>query len=327
MAFARLPKKRRADLLLTCLLSALFMIGLSYFLPKLLPGDFVTAMFAASEDIALTAEQEEELRAYYRQQEGFGRYLLNLVQLNWGYSYAFSAPVSQLFFEALPWSMLLLISANVLALLAGFIAGVEAASRRNSRFERSLVGGSTILEGIPEICTSVILLALFALHLGWFPAAGAETAYADFTAWERFVDILHHLALPLFALFLAYFPGNFLVTRSSMVMVISQAYIKTAQAKGLSRLRIRYAHAARNCLLPLVTRFGLRLAFTLTGAFVVERLHSYPGLGTLLFNAIHLRDLPVIQSVVLVASLMVLLVIMVLELIYSSLDPRVSHAP
>jgi peptide/nickel transport system permease protein len=309
------------------MLSALLMISLSYILPKMLPGDFVTAMFAASDDIILTAAQEEELRASYSQQDGFGRYLLNLIQMNWGYSYAFSAPVSQLFFEALPWSMLLLISANILALIAGFIAGVEAAFRRNSRLERAFVGGSTILEGIPEICTSVLLLAFFALYLGWFPAAGAQTAYADFSAWEHLVDILHHLALPLLALFLAYFPGNFLVTRSSMVMVIRQPYMKTAEAKGLSRLRIRYAHAARNCLLPLVTRFGLRLAFTLTGAFVVERLHSYPGLGTLLFNAIHLRDLPVIQSVVLISSLMVLLVIVVLELVYGYLDPRASHAP
>jgi peptide/nickel transport system permease protein len=111
-----------------------------------------------------------------------------------------------------------------------------------------------------------------------------------------------------------------------MVMVIKQAYITTARAKGLPAKRVRYAHGARNALLPLVTRFGLRLAFMITGALVVERIFSYPGLGTLLFNAIKARDLPVIQSVALVSSLMVLAIILGLEIIYRIIDPRVEYA-
>jgi len=99
----------------------------------------------------------------------------------------------------------------------------------------------------------------------------------------------------------------------------------TAKAKGLPDRRIRYAHAARNALLPLVTRFGLRLAFIITGALVVERIFSYPGLGTLLFHAIKARDLPLIQSVVLVSSLIVLAVILCLEIIYRIIDPRVVY--
>jgi len=203
---------------------------------------------------------------------------------------------------------------------------VEAAWRRDSHLERSMVGGMTVLEGVPEISTGVILLVVFALHLGWFPAAGAETAYAEVSLWARLADVGHHLALPLATLVLAYFPGNFLLTRNSMVMVIKQSYITTARAKGLPARRIRYAHAARNALLPLVTRFGLRLAFMITGALVVERIHSYPGLGTLLFNAIQARDLPVIQAVVLASSLMVLTIILGLEMIYRIIDPRIEHA-
>ena len=316
---------RRLGLIITFGLAALAMIYLSYSLPRLLPGDFVTAMYSSSH-VTLTAEQEAELRAYYTEEPGFGRYLLKLASLDWGYSYAFLTPVSALFFGALPWTLLLLGTAHVISMLVGFVTGVEAAWRRDSHLEKSMVGGMTVLEGVPEISTGVILLVVFALHLGWFPAAGAETAYAEVSLWARLADVGHHLALPLATLVLAYFPGNFLLTRNSMVMVIKQSYITTARAKGLPARRIRYAHAARNALLPLVTRFGLRLAFMVTGALVVERIYSYPGLGTLLYNAIQARDLPVIQAVVLASSLMVLTIILGLEMIYRIIDPRIEHA-
>jgi peptide/nickel transport system permease protein len=316
---------RRLGLIITFGLAALAMIYLSYSLPRLLPGDFVTAMYSSSH-VTLTAEQEAELRAYYTEEPGFGRYLVKLASLDWGYSYAFLTPVSALFFGALPWTLLLLGTAHVISMFVGFVTGVEAAWRRDSHLERSMVGGMTVLEGVPEISTGVILLVVFALHLGWFPAAGAETAYAEVSLLARLADVGHHLALPLATLVLAYFPGNFLLTRNSMVMVIKQSYITTARAKGLPARRIRYAHAARNALLPLVTRFGLRLAFMITGALVVERIHSYPGLGRLLFNAIQARDLPVIQAVVLASSLMVLTIILGLEMIYRIIDPRIEHA-
>ena len=322
---ATLSVSRRLGLIITFALASLAMIYLSYSLPRLLPGDFVTAMYSSSH-VTLTAEQEAELRAYYTEEPGFGRYLVKLASLDWGYSYAFLTPVSTLFFGALPWTLLLLGTAHVISMFVGFVTGVEAAWRRESWTEKGMVGGMTVLEGVPEISTGVILLVVFALHLEWFPAAGAETAYAEVSLWARLADVGHHLALPLTTLVLAYFPGNFLLARNSMVMVIKQPYITTARAKGLPNRRIRYAHAARNALLPLVTRFGLRLTFMVTGALVVERIHSYPGLGTLLFNAIQARDLPVIQAVVLASSLMLLTIILGLEMIYRIIDPRIEHA-
>lgn len=316
---------RRLGLIITFGLAALAMIYLSYSLPRLLPGDFVTAMYASS-PVTLSAEQEAELRAFYTQAPGFCNYLLKLAKLDWGYSYAFLTPVSALFLEALPWTLLLLGTAHIISISIGFIAGVEASWRQGSRLEKGFVGGMTLLEGIPEICTGVILLVIFALNLQWFPAAGAETAYAkvSFLAWVA--DVGHHLALPLATLVLAYIPGNFLLARNSMIMVLKAPFITTARAKGLPNRRIRYAHAARNALLPIVTRFGLRLAFMITGVLVVERIHSYPGLGTLLFNAIQARDLPVIQAVVLISSLMVLAIILALELVYKIIDPRIEYA-
>ncbi len=305
--------------------AALVMVFLSHSLPRLLPGDFVTAMYASSQ-VTLTADQEAELRAFYDRDSSFRDYLVRLVTLNWGTSYAFLTPVSDLFFEALPWTLLLMGSAHLLSMAVGFVSGVEAAWRSGGRVERGMVGSMTVLEGVPEITTGVVLLFVFALQLNWFPAVGAETAYAEAAFPARVLSVLHHLVLPLATLVLAYTPGNFLLTRNSMIMVLRASYVETARAKGLPPRRVRYAHAARNALLPLVTRLGLRLAFMVTGALVVERIYSYPGLGTLLFNAIQARDLPVIQAVVLASSILVLCVILALEGVYRVIDPRIRHA-
>ncbi len=305
----------------TYLLAAFVLILLGYYLPRLLPGDFTTAMYSGS-PVILTAEQEAELRAQYAGKEGLGRYLLALVSLDWGFSYAFSAPVSSLIFSALPWTLFLVGGAHLIATLLGFIAGVEAAWRRGS-LEKGWVGLMTFLEGAPEIATGVLLLLVFALHLGWFPAAGGETAYAQYGLLRWGLDVLHHTILPFFTLLMAYLPGNFLLTRGSMVVTLKAPFLKTAQAKGLPPLRVRYGHAARNALLPVMTRFSLRFAFMLTGALVVETIYSYPGLGTLLFKSIALRDLPLIQAIVLFSSLMVLTINMAMEILYRQLDPRV----
>jgi len=320
-----LKSSRRGQTILAYVLAALVMMVVSYSVPRWLPGDFVTAMYASSH-VTLNAEQEAELRAYYTQRQGFGQYLLNFLTLNWGYSYAFLTPISELISEALPWTLLLLGTAHLLSMFFGFLAGVEAAWRRGGVIEKAGVGSMTVLEGIPEIGSAVILLLLFALRLGWLPAAGGETAYVEQSVGRWALDVTHHLALPLLTLLLAYFPGNFLLTRGSMVMVLKEQFIETARAKGLPSLRIRYAHAARNALLPMVTRFGLRIAFMVTGALVVETIYAYPGLGTLLFNAIAMRDLPLIQGIVLFSSLSVLFVNLALEFIYGWIDPRVKHA-
>ena len=315
----------RLTLICAYLAAALILAFLSHSLPRMLPGDFVTAMYGAS-DVTLTTQQEADLRAFYQDDPGFVAFLGRIFRLDWGYSYAFLTPVSSLFFDALPWTLVLMGTAHVLSSFLGFVLGVEAAWRRGTCTEKAGVGIMTVLEGIPELCSGVLLLLVFALHLGWFPAAGAQTAYADHTVVQQVADLLHHLALPLTTLILAYFPGNFLLARAGMVMVMKRPFVLTARAKGLPPVRVRYAHAARNALLPLVTRFGLRFAFMITGALVVETLFSYPGLGTLLFNAIAMRDLPLIQGIVLAASIMVLGINLALEYIYTLLDPRVTHA-
>ncbi len=309
---------------LAYLAAALFLAFLSYRLPRMLPGDFVTAMYGSS-DVVLTVQQEADLRIRYQEDSGFTAFLGRLFRLDWGFSQAFQAPVSSLFFGAFPWTLLLMGTAHLLSSLLGFVLGVEAAWRRGTRTEKAGVGLMTVLEGIPELCSGALLLLVFALHLGWFPAAGARTAYADHTFMQQAADLLHHLALPLITLVMAYFPGNFLLARAGMVMVMKHPFVLTARAKGLPPARVRYAHAARmRCCPGDPVRASVR--FHDHRALVVETIFSYPGLGTLLFNAIAMRDLPLIQGIVLAASMMVLGVNLSLEFVYTLLDPRVAHA-
>ncbi len=306
------------------LAAGLILVVAGYGLPRMLPGDFVTAMYGSSH-VTLTQAQVDEMQAYYARQDGFVTYVKDLVTLNWGYSYAFLTPISELILESLPWTLLLMGSAHLFAMVFGFAAGVETAWRRGLKIEKIGVGCMTVLEGMPEITTGVGLLLVFSLNLGWFPASGAQTAYAIQSPLQWAGDLIRHLALPFSTLVLAYFPGNFLLTRASIVMILKEPFMQTARAKGLPPARIRYAHAARNALLPMVTRFGLRIAFMVTGALVVETIYSYPGLGTLLFNAIAVRDLQLVQGIVLLSSLMVLFINLVLEYTYAFIDPRVNH--
>lgn len=301
--------------------TALLMLYASYQLPQWLPGDVITALYADSH-VVLSAAQEQALREHLRGAASFPEYIIHFFRLDWGDSLAHHQPVATLILEALPWTLALLLSAHLISTLLGLIIGVEVAWRRHSRLEKTTVGVFTTLNGLPEIAIGVILLMVFSYHLGWLPSAGGATVFADLSGWAWWLDRLHHLALPLTTLVLAYLPGQFLLTRASMVLTLRQPYLLTAHAKGLSAIRIRYVHAARNILLPLVTRLGMRLAFMLTGVLVVETLFAYPGLGSLLFQAIGLRDLPVIQGIVLLSALVVLSIHLALEWLYPYLDPR-----
>ncbi len=306
------------------LAAALVLIYVSFVLPRLLPGDFITAMYSSSH-VVLSAEQEKQLRAELGSDTSFGRYLIRLFTLDWGYSRALQAPVSSIVLAALPWTVLLVAGSQAISFLLGFVMGVEGGWRRGSPVDRGLLGSMAVLEGIPEICTGVLLLAVFSYSLGWFPAAGAETAYTEMSFWGKLKDVAWHLALPMVTLTAAYVPGNYLLVRNSMVLTLGERFIVTAAAKGLTSRRIRYAHAARNALLPLVTRLGIRLAFVVTGAVVVETIFSYPGLGSQLYNAIEQRDLPLIRGIVLIASLLILSVNCALEYVYCLIDPRIGN--
>lgn len=301
------------------LASLLLCVFLSYFIPALLPGDFVTAMYSSSH-VVLSAEAEAELRRELDMDSGFVTYLSRLARGDLGHSFSTDRPVAPLVLRALAWTLLLAGTAHLLSALAGFFLGVESAWRKGKPGDRVILAGMTFLEGIPELAWGILLLIVFALSLNWFPAGGGMLEYG--TPGERMASILRSGFLPLLSLFLSYLPGQYLMMRNSMITVLGEPYLAAARARGIPPVRVRYRHAARNALLPGITRLGLRLAFLVTGVVVVEAVFAYPGIGTLLYEAVEARDLPLVRGIFLFSSVTVLAVVTLLDLLYRMADPR-----
>jgi len=312
------------------LVALLIIISLNFLLPRLLPGDPLAAIYGNEALVHMTPELRAELEQRYGLDrslvEQFAVYLGALARGDLGYSYYFNAPVLEVVSGALPWTLLLAGSAIVLSTMLGVLLGIESGWRRGRRPDVMIMTGIMLLNGLPDFFLGILLLLLFGVTLGMFPLSGALTQYAGLSGPALWLDVLHHLALPLAALTLSGLAGAYLLTRNTMVTVLKAPFILTARAKGLSPGVIRYRHAGRNALLPVVTRTGLRVGRMATGVLFVEMVFAYPGLGHLLHTALMTRDCPVLQGVFLVVTVSVLAVSFVMDLLYTRLDPRVVHA-
>jgi peptide/nickel transport system permease protein len=169
----------------------------------------------------------------------------------------------------------------------------------------------------------MILIAVFAAGLKWFPIFGAVTAGAALSGWPLVVDRARHLALPLATLTLITIPGTYLIMRYSMLTVLGEQYIATARAKGLAERVVLRRHAVRNALLPVATVFMLNLGFIASGATVTETVFSYPGIGRLLYEAVLNRDYPVLQGTFFIITVSVIAANILADLAYPFIDPRV----
>ncbi|MCS7198498.1 MAG: ABC transporter permease [Candidatus Bipolaricaulota bacterium] len=304
----------------------LLAITLNFLLPRLMPG--TPLRFFVGDDVALLSQESvRELMAQHRLDrplwEQYLHYLWQLVQGDLGYSYQERKPVLAVLLERLPWTLLLTGTALVLSTAIGVTMGALAAWRHGSAFDALVLSLFVLLDSMPSFWVGMIFIAVFAAHLGWFPIFGAQTPWAALTGWEYLLDILKHLVLPVLTLTLTTISGTFLVTRSAMLGVLGEDYIRTARSKGLSEFRVLYRHALRNGMLPVVTVFMINLGFLVSGATVVETVFSYPGLGRLLYEAVLQRDYPLMQGAFLLITVSVLIANLCADLLYSRVDPRV----
>jgi len=182
------------------------------------------------------------------------------------------------------------------------------------------------LSGFPDFFIGILLLLLFGVALGIAPLSGAITPYAGLEGFEYLKDVIGHLALPLSSLVLVQLGGVYLLTRNTIVSLMGDSFILTAKAKGCSEFSIKYSHAGRNSLLPVTTATGLRIPHLLTGALFIEIIFSYPGVGSVLNTALNARDYPLIQGILLLITVAVLTANLIVDLLYSRLDPRVRYA-
>ncbi|MHC1578641.1 MAG: ABC transporter permease [Dehalococcoidia bacterium] len=315
---------------ITYVIAFLFILALTFLLPRMMPGDPLMAIYGNEALIAMTPELEAHLieRFALDQPLGqqFGAYLSALIQGDLGYSYYYSAGVSSVVLGRLPWTLLLAGTALITSTLLGIVLGIESGWRRGSRRDKSLLTSLMTVSGFPDFFLGILLLIGFGVSWGIFPLSGAITPYSGLCGVALVLDVLRHLFLPVTALVLSHIGANYLLTRNTMVTVLKNPYILLAKAKGLPEPAVRYHHAGRNALLPVVTRTGIELGRMVTGVLFVEIVFAYPGLGYLTYEALLARDYPVIQGVLLIVAVSVLIVNFLVDLSYSKLDPRIRYA-
>ena len=296
---------------------------------RLMPGNPLVAYI----DPTFTEEQQEALlrlfgldRPLYEQ---YFIYLGNLLQGELGDSFFYRAPVGEVIMKAFPNTIVLTFSSLLIAYVFGVLAGAVLAWKRGTWVEGVGIPAVLATRAAPEFWLGMVFLAIFSFNLGWFPAGGANTAGAEFSSeWARFfsLDFLKHLALPALTLALYLQGMPLLLMRTNMLEVMQEDFITMARMKGLSGWAIVIRHAARNALLPVVTAFALGVGHSVGGNVVVETVFSWPGLGRLLVNAVAASDYPLAQGAFLLITAVLVTMNFVADLLYSVLDPRVSHA-
>jgi peptide/nickel transport system permease protein len=325
-------------------LTVLFVLTLNFFIFRVLPGDPARA---GLRDPRMTKEAIEAIQVRFGLDKPvincfeslnpiklgncginpldtqFFVYLGNLLRGELGVSYHMNRPVQTILIERL-WNTVILIGAGqILSIIIGIIVGVFAAWKARTSIDYSALLGSLIAWSLPTFWLGIILLFWGSRQLG-LPIGGKITPGASFAApLELWLDVGRHLLLPTLTYTIVFLGEYMLIMRSTLLDVLSEDYILTAKAKGLSTFQILKDHALRNAMLPMVTIVALNLGFTVAGAIQIETVFSWPGLGGAIFEAVGRRDYPMLQGAFLLLAVSVILANMIADLFYSYLDPRV----
>ncbi|MDA9077920.1 ABC transporter permease [bacterium] len=234
-----------------------------------------------------------------------------------GTSYTYRTPVSYIVSDRLQVSLPLALYALMLTVVVAFPVGILAAARRGSVTDITVMGATQLGVAIPNFWFAILMVILFAINLRWFSAGG-------FPGWDAGIfSAMKALTLPAIALALPQASILARVMRSSLLDTLSEDYMRTARAKGLTRRQVLWRHALRNAMIPVLTIIGLQFAFLLAGAIIIENVFFLPGLGRLVFQAITQRDLIVVESVVMLLVFAVILVNFLVDIAYAWVDPRI----
>lgn len=331
--------------ILSLFLTLLFISLLTFFLIRLIPGDPV---------MLLLGERGGHPETYQRMQTQLGLdrslpeqyfiYLKNIFSGNWGTSIITQRSVLDEFWGRFPVTLELGLCALLFALLLGIPIGISAALKRGGFLDYSLMSSALVGYSLPVFFWGPVLIMFFSLYLGLTPVAGRigllhdvpvitgflllDSLHPAVLAKEglaAFMSALSHLILPTITLGTIPLASIARITRSSMLDVLSEDYMRTARAKGLSPFRLYFIHALKNALIPITTIIGLIIASLIGGAILTETIFSWPGLGRWLVTSINARDYPVIQGAILIIASMIVLLNAFIDLCYQVLDPRLKN--
>ena len=300
-------------------------VSLTFFLLHMMPGDYITNYL-----LSLTNTlPKEAVDQFYHQfgldlplTEQYVLYLANILQGQWGYSYAYSVPVFSLIMEKLSWSLILLLPATVLGIGIGTVLGARSGWKSGGKKDLALFNVMIIIRAIPEFWWAIMAVVVFSFYLGWFPLGGYTSISILYTGLS-ISDVLYHAILPILLMTFFIATGNYYVMRNSMISVIGEDYITTARAKGLDERRILWRHALKNALLPMITITMFQFAAIIMGNVFIETVFSWPGLGMLTTEALRQRDLPLLEGIFLLDALLSIVAMLAADLLSSLIDPRI----
>lgn len=305
------------------LAALVIIVTVNFLLPRLMPGDPLMnvvgeeAYYAAGgalDELRVELGLDQPLLVQY------GRYLSGLFTGDWGYSYLFLRPVRDAIALHLRWTLILVLPAVFLAALVAALLGGLAAWRRGSRTDVGLTAVNLLAYSMPHYWLAMLVLFVFSFRLDWFPLGRATTG--GLSGAPLVLDVIWHMLLPLAVITIFKAAYDFLIVRNSAVAILGEDYILMAQAKGLSGMSVLFRHVLRNALAPLLTVTALQFGMVLSGALLVEVVFSWPGMGTLIYDAIGARDYPLLQSAFLIVALCVLAANFIADVLYPLLDPR-----
>lgn len=240
-----------------------------------------------------------------------------------GYSIRYKEPVTQVISRNLGNTLILSISALILSVVLAVPLGVISATRKNTFFDNLITVFSFVGLSIPVFFFGMLMIKFLAFDLNLFPISGMAGIGQELTPIQALLDLIHHMVLPVTVLAMVNMAQLMRYTRSSMLEVIMQDYIRTARAKGLKERVVIYKHALKNALIPVVTVVCISIGYLLSGALLTETVFSWPGMGTLVYQSILNRDYPLVTASTLVISLFILLSNLLADIFYAVIDPRI----
>lgn len=290
-----------------------------FILLEIVPGDPAAFMLGLNSSAESAAALRETLGLTGPPLQRYFSWVFGLLQGDFGISYAYKVPVTDLVLDRIWVSLPLAIYALTLSTLIAFPVGILAATKRNSTTDVSIMGLTQLGVAVPNFWFAMLLVLLFAVTLRWFSAGG-------FPGWDDPFNAMKALTLPAIALALPQASILARIMRSSLLDTLGEDYIRSARAKGLTQRQALWRHALRNALIPVLTILGLQFSFLLAGAIIIENVFYLPGLGRLVFQGISARDLIVVKSVVMILVFAVILVTFIVDITYALVDPRLRRA-
>ncbi|HET9897294.1 MAG TPA: ABC transporter permease [Streptosporangiaceae bacterium] len=310
------------------LLTAIVAITVNFFIPRLMPGNPVEVAIGHMQSRVTPAtikalDVQYGINTHLSLIGQYVHYLGQLIHGNLGISFsAYPSTVTSVIRAALPWTVGLVGMATIISFAAGTLLGIAAAWRRGSWLD-NLLPAMTFFQAAPYFFVAILMVALFATRLGWFPQnSGYDTTTLDPGINGAFLgSLLDHAVLPALTIVVGSIAGWIIGMRNMMLTTMDEDYVLIAQAKGLSRRRV-ISYAARNAILPNVSGFSLAIGFVVSGSLLTEIVFSYPGIGYILLQAIGNEDYPLLQGIFLIITFAVLGANLIADFTYSFLDPR-----